>query len=70
MNITDSSSPATVATETMTAKITKRTVKYSVSEDDFGRTLKGPVYVMQDALRKAFGGRLPMKVRIIIEEVT
>ena len=63
-------SPTTkrLQTETLTGTKKTNTVKYEVSTLDFGKTLKGPVYLMQEALEREFG-YLPEKVRITVEEV-
>jgi hypothetical protein len=57
-----------MTTTILTAAEKRNTVRYDVSDEDFGKTVKGPVYLSKLALSIAFG-RLPKKIRIIVEEV-
>ena len=63
-----STTKKTLTTEILSGSVKTNTVKYEVSDADFGATLKGPVYVTQAALRHIFG-KLPKRIRITIEEV-
>lgn len=58
----------TMTTPTLSASEKRNTVRFDVSEEEFGKMVKGPVYLSKITLTAAFG-HLPKKIRLIVEEV-